>query len=250
MAVKIQIIGSALVCTNTVSNEVIISQPAKDIWYKENRLQENKRISFYDSNGVRGSGVYTEEIPFIELKDAVDENLIAFDELSFREFAINNLSINLGCKKGWARYDDGTYTLENKLNLTIDNEIVIPNDASNIIKSKSQLEYYDASSLKVLADRKNDLYLMTLVFACSSSNANQTYLEINFEGQNGTPYDRIADTISFPKGNDVTHDYHQIFQYYADASFVENGSQWKITSKGGSSSIWNIIYFISKIQSN
>jgi hypothetical protein len=247
MAVKIQIIGSALVCTDTITDNILISQPSRDVWYKQNDLQELERISFYDSNGIKGSEIYTDEMPTIQLADAVNENDIPFNHVSFREFATNFLGFDSSPQKAWARYDDGVYTSANKLTLVVDTEIVIPNNASNIVKSNNQIEFYNPSTLKVLADRENDLYLMTLVFKFSSSNANQTYLDINFQGENGTPYDRLSDTISFPKGNNVEHNYHGIFQYYADANFVQNGSQWKITSKGGNSSVWDIIFFISKV---
>jgi hypothetical protein len=89
---------------------------------------------------------------------------------------------------------------------------------------------------------------MTIVFKYQAPNANQTYLEIHFEGGNGTPYDRIRDTITFPKGNDTAHDYHGVFQYYADANFITNGSQWNITAVGGAAQIWDVIYFIQKTQ--
>lgn len=149
---------------------------------------------------------------------------------------------------GWARYDDSTYTSSNKLSLALDTEIVLPNDAGSIYKSHSAVDYYNSSAQKVLADFENDTYLMTVVFKYSAPNANQTYLEMHFQGGNGTPYDRIRDTITFPKGNDVTHDHHAIFQYYADSSFTANGSQWKITANGGTASVWDIIFFIQKVQ--
>jgi len=41
-----------------------------------------------------------------------------------------------------------------------------------------------------------------------------------------------------------------VFQYYVDYEFVNNGSQWKMTSNGGDAFIWDIIFFISKIQNN
>lgn len=149
---------------------------------------------------------------------------------------------------GWERYDDSTYTSSNKLSLALDTEVVLPNDSGNIIKSHSAVDYYNSSTQKVLADFENDTYLMTVVFKYSAPNANQTYLEMHFQGGNGTPYDRIRDTITFPKGNDVVHDHHAMFQYYADSSFATNGSQWKITAIGGTAQIWDIIFFIQKVQ--
>lgn len=149
---------------------------------------------------------------------------------------------------GWARYDDSTYTSSNKFSLALGTEVVLPNDAGGVYKSHDSVSYYDSSTQMVKADNQNDTYLMTVVFKYSAANANQTYLEMHFQGGNGTPYDRIRDTITFPKGNDVEHDHHAMFQYYADASFVNNGSQWKITANGGTAEIWDIIFFIQKVQ--
>lgn len=150
---------------------------------------------------------------------------------------------------GWARYDDSTYTSSNKLALALDTEVILPNDAGAIYRSHTGADYYNSSTQKVIADNENDTYLMTVVFKYSAPNANQTYLEMHFEGGNGTPYDRIRDTITFPKGNDTEHDHHAMFQYYADSNFVNNGSQWKITANGGTASVWDIIFFIQKVQS-
>ena len=148
---------------------------------------------------------------------------------------------------GWARYNDTTYTSSNKLNLALGVETLIPNNAGTVYRSYTGLEYY--ADGKVLAEFENDVYTMTIVFKYSAPNANQTYLEMHFQGGNGTPYDRIRDTINFAKGNDVAHDYHGIFQYYADANFVNAGSEWNITAIGGTAQIWDIIFFIQKTQS-
>ena len=152
-----------------------------------------------------------------------------------------------GSGLGWARYDDSTYTSSNKLALVDGVTVNLPNDAASVYRSYTGVDYYNGT--KVLADNTNDTYVMTIVFKYSAPNANQTHIDLQFEGGNGTPYDRIRGEATFPKGNDVTHDYHQVFQYYADADFVTNGSYWQITASGGSATVWDIIYFIQKTQS-
>lgn len=147
---------------------------------------------------------------------------------------------------GWARYDDSTYTSSNKLSLSDGVTVNLPNDAASVYRSHTGVTYYNGT--KVLADNTNDVYVMTIVFKYSAPNANQTHIDLQFEGGNGTPYDRIRGEATFPKGNDVEHDYHQVFQYYADSDFVTNGSYWQITASGGSASVWDIIYFIQKTQ--
>jgi len=154
----------------------------------------------------------------------------------------------VGSGLGWARYDDTNWISSNKLPLLDGVSVILNNNAGNVVLSDDSINYYDNSTYKVLADNENELYMATVVFKYSAPNANQTYIRLQLEGGNGTPYERLGSDIPFPKGNDATHEYHQVFQYYADSSFVNNGSQWKITSSGGNANVWDIIFFISKIQ--
>lgn len=153
-----------------------------------------------------------------------------------------------GSGLGWVRYDDTNWISSNKLPLLDGVSVILNNNAGNVVLSDDSINYYNNSTYKVLADNENELYMVTVVFKYSAPNANQTYIRLQLEGGNGTPYERLGSDIPFPKGNDVTHEYHQVFQYYADSSFVNNGSQWKITSNGGNANVWDIIFFISKIQ--
>ena len=155
----------------------------------------------------------------------------------------------VGTGLGWARYDDGQYTSSNKLSLADGATINLPNNAANIVRSNAGFDYYNEATQKITADNTNDTYIMTVVFKCSAVNANQTHIDLNFKGANGTPYDRIKGEFIFSKGNDIEHDYHDLFQYYADSNFVSNGSWWEIKATGGTAEIWDIIYFIQKTQS-
>lgn len=152
--------------------------------------------------------------------------------------------------KGWGRYDDTQWTSSNKLALLDGVSVVLNNNAGNVVRSSDDVDYYNGTTYKVLADAENELYMATVVFKFSSPNANQTFIRLQLEGGNGTPYERLGADIAFPKGNDVEHEFHMVFQYYADDEFVNNGSQWKITANGGSALVWDIIFFISKLQNN
>jgi hypothetical protein len=150
---------------------------------------------------------------------------------------------------GWTRYDDGDFTEASKLTLIDGVSIEMPNNADSAYRSYNGIDYYNGTTRKVLADNLNDVYLMTIVFKCSAPNANQTYLRLQLDATNGTPYERVGVDVPFPKGNDTTHEFHQVFQYYADQNFVDNGSNWKIVATGGNAQIWDILYFIQKTQS-
>jgi len=149
---------------------------------------------------------------------------------------------------GWSRYDDTIYTSSNKLSLVDGVEVTLPNNGGSVYRSHSSVNFYNTSTSKVVALNTNDVYVMTIVFKYSAANANQTHIDLHFQGGNGTPYDRIRGEATFPKGNDVVHDYHQVFQYYADADFTSLGATWKITASGGSAKIWDIIFFIQRTQ--
>ena len=147
---------------------------------------------------------------------------------------------------GWARYDDTTYTSSNKLTLAVDTEVVVPNNAGNVVKSHTSMNFYDSSTQKILGVNESDVYVLTWAFKASSSNANQTYLEYMLEGSGQIA--RVAGTLSFPKGNDVEHIESIVMQYYTDSTFVSDGVQLKVTSVGDASKIWDIIYFIQRTQ--
>ena len=90
MAIKIEIIGNALICTNTVSTLITIAQPTKGTWYDEERLQSGV-VQFYDSSDTDGKNAITEDFPLIFLADAVDDALTPFTEETFRNFSVSNL---------------------------------------------------------------------------------------------------------------------------------------------------------------
>ena len=154
----------------------------------------------------------------------------------------------IGSGLGWTRYDDGQYTSASKLTLLQDTITILPNNAATVYRSYEGIDYYNGTTKKVLADSVNDVYMATVVFKCQAPNANQTFLRLQLDSVNGTPYERVGVDIAFPKGNDVAHEFHQVFQYYATEDFVSNGSQWKITADGGTAQIWDVILFIQKTQ--
>ena len=147
---------------------------------------------------------------------------------------------------GWARYDDTEYHSEYKLSLVADTEVVLPNNAGNVVRSHSSINFYDSSTQKILGINENDVYIITIAFKAQAPNANQTYLEYNLEGSG--QISRVAGTISFPKGNNVVHSENIMAQYYTDSTFVNDGVQLKFTSIGNGCQVWDIIYFIQRTQ--
>lgn len=148
---------------------------------------------------------------------------------------------------GWARYDDTQYTSASPYSFT-DSAFTVPNNKGNVIDTHihSDIDYYASNKLK--AEFENDVYIVTIAFKAKISNANG-YIDLYLEGGNGTPYDRVRDTVTFPKGNDVEHTFAKTFQYYADEDVVTNGLSVKMLPSH-SGTIYDIIYFIQRTQNH
>jgi hypothetical protein len=148
---------------------------------------------------------------------------------------------------GWARYDDTQYTSASPKTFTTAS-FLVPNNAGNVIDNHihSDIAYYENG--KVKAEYEGDVYVITIAFKAQLSNANG-YMDLFLEGGNGTPYDRIRETITFPKGNNVEHSFAKTFQYYADEDVVTNGLEVKIEASH-SGSIYDVIYFIQRTQNH
>lgn len=147
---------------------------------------------------------------------------------------------------GWARYDDTEYVgSDDTLDLADGVEVVMPNNAGNVVKSDSN-DFYNGVTKKILGLNTNDTYITTVVFKMRCANANQTHLDLRFVGDG--EIERISKVIPFYKGNNTIQNEHEIFQYYTDANFVQNGVEIRIQAHGGTAEIWDVIYFIQRTQ--
>ena len=148
---------------------------------------------------------------------------------------------------GWARYDDTQYTSASPYSFST-TDFTIPNNKGNVIDSHihSDIDYY--SSNKLRAEFENDVYIITIAFKAQISNANG-YVDLYLEGGNVTPYDRVKDTITFPKGANSEHTFAKTFQYYADEDVVTNGLSVKMKASH-SGNIHDVIYFIQRTQNH
>ena len=197
---------------------------------------------------VRGN-VYTLESLSAKLEGAqsvfVDpqENILKYlrePELTER---LTSKQLNLG----WARYDDTQYNENFKLTLNNGQLVDLPNNAGRIFTSYEGVSYYNPISNRILSDNVNDTYALTVTFKASAANANSTHLDFLLTGGD---YERISKSISFYKANDTEQNFHDVYQYYTDLDFVQNGAGIKIMSDGGESKIWDVIFFIQKIQTH
>lgn len=184
---------------------------------------------------------------------AIEEGSIVQTETGYwvvRSGAWVNLNSSDAQGLGWVRWDDDQYTSASKFTIDQDATETLPNNGATITSYlNTPSDLYNPSTKRVYGIKDNDMYVATIVFNASAANANSTYGELKLEGGNGTPYERLAATINFPKGNDVEHPFHFMFQYYVDADFMTNGNFWTITATGGAIQVWDIIMFIQRTQS-
>lgn len=184
---------------------------------------------------------------------AIEEGSIVQTETGYwivRSGAWVNLNSSDAQGLGWVRWDDDQYTSSSKLTIAQDATVTVPNNGATITSYlNTPTDLYNPSTQRVYGIKENDMYVATIVFTASAANANNTYGELKLEGGNGTPYERLAATINFPKGNNVEHPFHFMFQYYVDADFMTNGNYWTITASGGAIQTWDHIMFIQRTQS-
>ena len=154
-----------------------------------------------------------------------------------------------GSGLGWARYDDTQYTTSSFFTVTDGAAaVVIPNNAGNIVNSyiNSSVAFYNSTTNKVQMQNQGDVYTMVITFKAKAPNANQTHMDIYLSSTGATPYDRVAKSLTFAKGNNIWENFYESFEFYADADFVANGNQWKIYADGGNVNIAGVIYFIQR----
>ena len=170
-----------------------------------------------------------------------------FNEINSLQSQVNALQ---GGLVSWARYDDTQYTSGSPYTLTQDAETVIPNNAGFKIETylDSSVPYYDPGPLRTYVEQEGDTYMTTIAFKMKAANANQTYVEVFLAASGLTPYRRLTQTFTFPKGNNVEHAEHVVFQYYGDTDFVNNGAQWSAVARGDNAVIYDVIFFTQRIQ--
>jgi len=172
--------------------------------------------------------------------------------ISASSVSVNGQPVVLG-QLSWARYDDTQYTTSSFLSVAVaDGEVTLPNNGGYSITTHlhSDIQFYNSGSRRVYAENEGDVYTMTVTFKAKTANTNVAWMRIQFDSTGPTIYRRVGKDLFFGKGNDVWHDYHEVFQFYADTDFVTSGNQWKIKAYEATVDISNVIYFIQRTQNH
>lgn len=149
---------------------------------------------------------------------------------------------------GWARYLDTQYTEASPLSLVADTLTILPNNAGTVIRSHSSIDFYqNGVNSKIYGQNLNDVYMIAVEWKAQAANANQTHLNLSFQNGGGV-IENLDVSLGYVKGNSITQVFHNTFQYYINQNFLDNGASLHIQSHGGTSTIWDIQYFIQRTQ--
>ena len=148
---------------------------------------------------------------------------------------------------GWARYVDTQYTQASPFLLTDGVQVILPNNGGSTTKSRISSDFYDSSTKKIVGLKLNEVQIISIEFKAEAPNANQTYLDLAITNGGGN-IQNLEKAIGFVRGNATTEIFHNMFQYYIDQEFIDNGATIKIKTVGGSGTIWDIEYFIQRSQ--
>lgn len=149
---------------------------------------------------------------------------------------------------GWARYIDTQYTSASPLSLSADTLTILPNNSGTVIRSHPSIDFYqNGVNSKIYGQNLNDVYAITVEWKAQAPNANQTHLNLSIANGGGL-IENLDVSLAYIKGNSTTQVFHNIFQYYIDQDFLDNGASLNIQSHGGTSTVWDIQYFIQRTQ--
>lgn len=149
---------------------------------------------------------------------------------------------------GYAVYFDTQYTEAAPLNVTaVSGAVTLPNNAGNVIDQLpvGVTSLYDSVSGKITPDTELDRLTITVRLLAKTSATQGASLNfgIDIGGSFGIifPDDRL-----FIKGSNVEQAFNFVMPGYSGATFLANGGIPKITSVGGTASIYNIELHIER----
>ena len=101
MAKKLQVIGSSLIITDTISSKIDLEIPKRDAFHNYEELEDNSIVRIYNTVGknFRQTGLFN-----ADLVDCVDVGDVVFTKSTFLDFVRNNLGFNAasgGSGAGW-----------------------------------------------------------------------------------------------------------------------------------------------------
>ena len=148
---------------------------------------------------------------------------------------------------GWARYVDTQYTAAAPFTLSDGVQVTLPNNAGTTTKSRLSSDFYNGATSKLVGLQINEVCIISIEFKAQTPNTNQTHLDLYITNGGGN-IQNLEVAIGFIKGNATPEVFHNMFQYYVDQYFIDNGATIQVQSHGGSATVWDVEYFIQRTQ--
>jgi hypothetical protein len=253
MPKKLELRGSAVLVTDTITNIIEVAHPSKDVWYNEQQLQKGI-VQLYDSNGTTGRGMASVEFPKYVVSDLENDSGTAFQINTFREFAVSNFGFDrLGdsassiSQLGWALYRDTQYTSASPLVVAEGQKVNLNNNAGSTITShlpSTVTALYNGSSKKITPNKLGDTMDLRISFKCFTD-IQTGYGEVSVN-IGGTIGDILNIPVNFPRGTGSNNErnFVETNLIYSLGTFMANGGEVFYESIRGETSICDIDYTI------
>lgn len=151
MAIKIELIENALVVTDTVTSDVLIDTPAKEVYFDNQSFNNDSEIVFVKIGPRR---LFVPIHPAIALADAVDTGDASFTAGTFRTFARTNLGKSSPGAAGAA-----LTTFEKKADESITSDTVLTLDSDIQATLDANSLYIVSFTIGYLSDTAADFKL-------------------------------------------------------------------------------------------
>lgn len=151
---------------------------------------------------------------------------------------------------GWARYADTQYTEASPFSVASGATVSLPNNAGETITSQlptGVTSFYDSVTGKITPDTELDKMVFTYRFKAKTSSASNASLSFGID-IGGTFGIIFPDSRLFIKGANIEQPFNFVMPGYTGATFLANGGTPKITSIGGTASIYDIELQIERTQ--
>ena len=161
------------------------------------------------------------------------------------EFA--DLIDSIGGATGWASYRDTLYTEVSPFTIADGVTSTVPNNAGTVINA--HLPYgvsslYDGS--KITPENVGDYYIFTLRFNAKTTQQVGSYLQFGID-IGGAIGEIFKESVLFAKGANTEQAFSIDTPAFTLDTFVANGGLIKLTSGGGTVSIYDIELQVSRI---
>ena len=198
------------------------------------------RVHVQDTTEAEVSSVNIENGAMLHTTDALYMGHNDVNKIVYPQGGVKSL--------GWARYLDTQYTEASPLSLVANTLTFLPNNKGTVVRSHPSIDFYqNGVDQKIYGQNLNDVYIITVQFRAQSPNANQTHLDLTIENGGGN-IQNLEIALAYIKGNETPQFFHNVFHYYIDQNFLNNGASININSHGGTSTIWDIEYFVQRTQ--